>query len=322
MSIRTVVVDDEKPARERIKRFLSEHPDFELVGEAGDGESAVRLINETRPDLVFLDVRMPEADGFEVLERCDPRPRVVFATAYERYAVQAFEVASIDYLLKPFDRKRFAAALARVREEVRRSSSTEEKLDALLREIRGSGEMRPASGPGRRMRFAEGSTSGGRAGPGGEDAPPPARGDAGPEEPYATASARDADAHPGPARDTAGQAPRALSPSDRIPGKRGTRIHLLAPGEVLWFEADGELVFARAGAHRYLVSRTLAELEASLDPRTFFRSHRSFIVNLSAIGEIVPEESGNYRIIMRDAERTAVPLSRRQARKLRDVFPW
>src|SRR5439155_985671 len=216
MSIRTVVVDDEKPARERIKRFLSEHPDFELVGEAGDGESAVRLINETRPDLVFLDVRMPEADGFEVLERCDPRPRVVFATAYARYA----------------------------------------------------------------------------------------------------------DAHPGPARDTAGQAPRALSPSDRIPGKRGTRIHLLAPGEVLWFEADGELVFARAGAHRYLVSRTLAELEASLDPRTFFRSHRSFIVNLSAIGEIVPEESGNYRIIMRDAERTAVPLSRRQARKLRDVFPW
>jgi len=112
------------------------------------------------------------------------------------------------------------------------------------------------------------------------------------------------------------------SSSDRISGRRGPRIYLLAPHEILWFEAEGELVFAKAGAHRYLVSRTLAELEASLDPRQFFRSHRSFIVNLAAIAEIVPEDSGNYRIIVRDPERTAVPLSRRQARKLREVFPW
>src|SRR5262245_12538226 len=138
MKIRTVGVDDEKPARDRLKRFLAEHADFEVVGEAGDGESAVRVIDALRPDLVFLDVRMPEADGFQVLERLQHLPRVVFATAYERYAVQAFEVHSIDYLLKPFDRRRFGATLARVRDEMRKSVPSEEKLDALLREIRQS----------------------------------------------------------------------------------------------------------------------------------------------------------------------------------------
>jgi DNA-binding LytR/AlgR family response regulator len=304
MKIRTVVVDDEKPARERIKRFLGEHPEFEVVGEAGDGESAVRTIEELRPDLVFLDVRMPEADGFEVLRRLKFMPRVVFATAYERYAVQAFEVHSIDYLLKPFDRKRFGAALNRVREEIRRSVPAEEKLDALLREIRESAlALRaPAPVPSAPVRSGQ----------------PPA------SVPGAPRSDDDEEDD-----DDRAEAPAAVSPagssrpsSDLIPGRRGPKIYLLAPAEIVWFEADGELVFARSGGHRYLVSRTLTELEASLDPKIFFRSHRSFIVNLSAIAEIVPEESGNYRIIVRDPERSAIPLSRRQARKLREVFPW
>lgn len=288
MKIRTVVVDDEKPARDRIKRFLAEHADFEVVGEAGDGESAIRIIDTLHPDLVFLDVRMPEADGFQVLERLDRVPRVVFATAYERYAVQAFEVHSIDYLLKPFDRRRFGAALARVRDEMRKSVPAEEKLDALLREIRENTQALRGAAAG------------------------------------AAADEDDDDARTEPTTIPPGAATgwAARSSSDRIPGKRGPRIYLLAPQEILWFEAEGELVFAKAGAHRYLVARTLAELEAALDPKQFFRSHRSFIVNLAAIAEIIPEDSGNYRIIVRDPERTAVPLSRRQARKLREVFPW
>ena len=338
MKVRTVVVDDEKPARDRIKRFLAEHADFEVAGEAGDGESAVRVIEELRPDLVFLDVRMPEADGFEVLRRLTYVPRVVFATAYERYAVQAFEVHSIDYLLKPFDRKRFGATLARVRQEMRKRVPAEEKLGALLREIRQSalalrgaaeavGEVvgEAASGAG----AAAGGTTDGSAGVGGSS----------PLAPGTRAEEPDAEVTAAPAGATAGGLPRrtasaaagepasaapggARTLSDRIPGKRGPRIYLLAPQEILWFEADGELVFARSGAHRYLVARTLAELETSLDPTQFFRSHRSFIVNLAAIAEIVPEDSGNYRIIVRDPERTAIPLSRRQARKLREVFPW
>jgi len=293
MKIRTVVVDDEKPARDRLKRFLAEHADFEVVGEAGDGESAVRVIDALRPDLVFLDVRMPEADGFQVLERLQHLPRVVFATAYERYAVQAFEVHSIDYLLKPFDRRRFGATLARVRDEMRKSVPSEEKLDALLREIRESAQALR----GRAAETAAESASSA-------------------EEPD------EARAEPQALLPGAGPGTGARASSDRIPGKRGPRIYLLAPQEIFWFEAEGELVFAKAGSHRYLVARTLAELEVALDPKQFFRSHRSFIVNLAAIAEIVPEDSGNYRIIVRDPERSAIPLSRRQARKLREVFPW
>jgi len=306
MKIRTVVVDDEKPARDRLKRFLAEHADFEVVGEAGDGESAVRVIDSLRPDLVFLDVRMPEADGFQVLERLEHVPRVVFATAYERYAVQAFEVHSIDYLLKPFDRVRFGAALARVRDEMRKSVPAEEKLDALLREIRESTQALRGAAAG-----AAGAAAGATAEPAAIPAGATGTNAEDEDEPGAWASP------PG-----AGTAPGARTSSDRISGRRGPRIYLLAPHEILWFEAEGELVFARSGAHRYLVSRTLAELDASLDPRQFFRCHRSFIVNLAAIAEIVPEDSGNYRIIVRDPERTAIPLSRRQARKLREVFPW
>ena len=308
MKIGTVVVDDEKPARDRLKRFLAEHADFEVVGEAGDGESAVQVIDSLRPDLVFLDVRMPEADGFQVLERVTHVPRVVFATAYERYAVQAFEVHSIDYLLKPFDRVRFGATLARVRDEMRKSVPAEEKLDALLREIRESTQ----------------ALRGAAAGAGAGTAPVPGAGASaeagGPAQGGTGAGGEDGDE---PATLAPGGAPTGMrTSSDRISGRRGPRIYLLAPHEILWFEAEGELVFAKSGAHRYLVSRTLAELETSLDPRQFFRSHRSFIVNLAAIAEIVPEDSGNYRIIVRDPERTAIPLSRRQARRLREVFPW
>lgn len=288
MKIRTVVVDDERPARERIKRFLAEYPDFEVVGEAGDGESAVSVIEDLKPDLIFLDVRMPEADGFEVLRRLARPPHVIFATAYEKYAVHAFEVNSIDYLLKPFDRKRFSAALARAREEIRQSIPTEQKLDALLREIRESA-------------LALRGTVG-----------------AGIEPPSSAETGDDRVDVPG----GLGAPSSSRASSDRIPGKRGQRIYLLAPSEILWFEAEGELVFARAGPHRYLIGRTLTELESGLDPKVFFRCHRSFLVNLAAIAEIVPEDSGNYRIIARDPERTAIPLSRRQARKLRDVFPW
>ncbi|HKQ98693.1 MAG TPA: response regulator, partial [Candidatus Polarisedimenticolia bacterium] len=115
MSVRAVIVDDEKPARDRLRRLLGEHPDINLVGEAADAAAAAALIDRERPDLCFLDVQMPEGDGFEVLRRIKHRPRVIFTTAYDRYAVPAFEVSSLDYLLKPFSRERFAAAIEKAR---------------------------------------------------------------------------------------------------------------------------------------------------------------------------------------------------------------
>ena len=144
--IRVVVVDDEPLARERLRTLLASRPEVELVAECGDGGSAVETIAATRPDLVFLDVQMPELDGFEVLDALrllDPPalPAVVFVTAYDAYALRAFEVRALDYLLKPFDRSRFDEALGRALERLRGRESagmTVESgaLAALLAELR------------------------------------------------------------------------------------------------------------------------------------------------------------------------------------------
>ena len=120
MSIRTLVVDDEPMARERIVSLLAQEPDVDVVGQCADGGEAVAAIQNLSPDLVFLDVQMPAADGFGVLRQIkrEQMPMVVFVTAYDQYAIRAFEVHAVDYLLKPFTAERFAAALARAKEEI------------------------------------------------------------------------------------------------------------------------------------------------------------------------------------------------------------
>jgi two-component system LytT family response regulator/two-component system response regulator LytT len=131
-AIRTLVVDDEKLARDRLSGFLRGLDGVELVGEARDGVEAVELIGEHRPDLVFLDVQMPGMNGFDVLEALRPDvPHVVFATAYDEYAIRAFDVAAVDYLLKPFARARVAEAVARVRSRLGAKDASAD-LDALL----------------------------------------------------------------------------------------------------------------------------------------------------------------------------------------------
>ena len=114
--IRTVLIDDEQPARERLKQLLAAHPDVSIVGEAEDGVSAAETISELTPDLVFLDIQMPGASGLDVAASLgQPRPVVIFCTAFDQYAVDAFELSALDYLLKPVNRARLAAALDRVR---------------------------------------------------------------------------------------------------------------------------------------------------------------------------------------------------------------
>ena len=255
MRRRCVVIDDERPARNRVKRLLAAHPDFELAGEAADAEAAVRLIDEIAPDLCFLDVQMPEGTGFDVLQRVRHVPHVIFVTAYDRYAVPAFEVRSIDYLLKPVGRERFAQALERARERIDADGSARRILDELdaLRRLVGEGPAAAASRPG------------------------------------------------------------------RLSARRGGRVLLLDPDEIVWFEADDALVFARTATGRYLVERTLSELEGQLAGR-FFRAHRSRLVNLGRIAEIRPADAGAYTIVCPGAG--TVPLSRRRARQLREIFPW
>lgn len=120
MSIRVLVVDDEPLARNSVRRFLKNNAEVEVIAECGDGESAVAAILTKRPDLVFLDVQMPEIDGFEVLRRIgvEQMPAIIFVTAFDRYALQAFDANAIDYLLKPFGKERFERALARAKTHI------------------------------------------------------------------------------------------------------------------------------------------------------------------------------------------------------------
>ncbi len=132
-AIRTLIVDDEPAARDTIRALVADDPEVAVVGECGDGRSALELIRGTTPQLVFLDVQMPEMDGFAMLRQLAPSelPVVVFTTAYDQYALQAFEVHALDYLLKPFDDDRFREALGRAKERVRQG-----RVDAVSRQLR------------------------------------------------------------------------------------------------------------------------------------------------------------------------------------------
>lgn len=139
MSIRTLLVDDERPARRKMQRFLDEESDFEVIGEAGDGAEALAAIVRTRPDVVFLDVQMPKLDGFAVASAlAPPLPEIVFVTAHDQFALKAFEVHALDYLLKPYDEDRFRKVLDRIRERRRQAgaSGVVEQLQRLIADLK------------------------------------------------------------------------------------------------------------------------------------------------------------------------------------------
>lgn len=150
--IKVLIVDDEPLARDKIRGMLKGKEDIEIVGEAGNGKEAVSAIRKHEPDLLFLDVQMPEMDGFGVLQTIGPSllPMVVFVTAYDRYALQAFEVYALDYLLKPFDRERFEKALARARTQLDQEKRKDltQGLQALMDELSRIRQGAPAAKPG------------------------------------------------------------------------------------------------------------------------------------------------------------------------------
>jgi two-component system, LytTR family, response regulator len=136
--LRLLIVDDEAPARTLIRKFLENEPDVEIVGEAANGQDALELIHSKSPDLMFLDIQMPEMNGFQLLQSGEPpMPHVIFVTAYDQYAVKAFEVHALDYLLKPFNRARFQAALDHAREEIHNPHKSDfpGKLEKLIQEF-------------------------------------------------------------------------------------------------------------------------------------------------------------------------------------------
>jgi two-component system LytT family response regulator len=144
MNIKTLIVDDEPQARQRIRQLIASEPGFEVVGEAVNGLEAVTLIESLKPELVLLDIQMPELDGFGVIEAigAEDMPATLFVTAYDAHALKAFEVHAVDYLLKPIDKDRFHQALTWVREHPQVAGANGEKLMSLMSEL-APGETRP-----------------------------------------------------------------------------------------------------------------------------------------------------------------------------------
>jgi len=148
MKVRTLIVDDETLARERLRQLLQDEPEIELLGECADGTEAVEVIQRQSPDLIFLDIQMPELDGFGVLQAMTstPAPVVVFVTAHDKFALRAFEVHAADYLLKPFDRERFKKALARALDRVKHREGAAQQAQAAV-----LAELKPPSRPLERL---------------------------------------------------------------------------------------------------------------------------------------------------------------------------
>jgi len=273
VTLRVLVVDDERLARQRLRRLLRDEG-VDVVAECSDGREAVAALREHVPDLVFLDVQMPELDGFGVLAEVGPErmPAVVFVTAYDQYAVRAFEVNALDYLLKPFDADRFRKAFRRARATLERDRAADQQarlaalLDRLAAGVAGAGGGVPAA-----------------------PVPALAAGAAGPPN------------VPAPARYLA-----------RLLIKSGGRVFFVRTAEIDWIEAAGNYLRLHVGREAHLLRETMATLEARLDPSQFLRIHRSTIVRTDCIREMQPWFSGEYVIILRDGTRLKLSRSYRE----------
>jgi len=257
-SLKVLVVDDEQLAREELCYQLQRIGEIEVVGQAGNGIEALSAVDRFEPHLIFLDIQMPGLTGFEVARRLlsqDPTPAMVFVTAYDQHAIEAFEVNAVDYLLKPVEPARLEQAVDRARRRIEAG--------------------RPATG--------------------------------------------------GPLNDQLEQIVKMMTGRqvrrDQVAIKVGERFMLVQAEEIIFASLADEsinIVTGQvAGTSNY---RTLDDLQARLDPEVFWRVHRSHLVNINKIKEIVPWFSRNYILRMKDAKGTEIPVSRAQTKRLREYL--
>ena len=257
MSLSAVIVDDEQLARDELAYLLKNTGDVDVVAQGKNGLEAVSLIREHSPDLVFLDVQMPGLDGFGVikklLDKKVPLPKIVFATAFDQYAVKAFEVNAVDYLLKPFDKKRVAQSVQKAKTKMDATTASSEKLETLVRMLES----------------------------------------------------------------------QSSQPS-KILLKSSGRLFLVNQKEICFASIeDGVISVATSGSNGMEGQsncRTLEELLESLDPNMFWRAHRSYLVNINRIKEVVPWFKSSYQLRMDDKKQTEIPVSRAQTKRLRELF--
>lgn len=254
MPLSAVIVDDEQLARDELSYLLKSMDDIDIVAQGGNGLEAINLIKEHSPDLVFLDVQMPGLDGFGVikklLDRKVPLPQIIFATAYDQYAVKAFEVSALDYILKPFDKKRLTQAIEKVRRKLQGASSSGDKLDTLVKLLEA---QRPEN--------------------------------------------------------------------SKVLIRAAGRLLLVEQKEVCFASIeDGVISVVSTTLEGQSNCRTLEELLEGLDPGMFWRAHRSYVVNINRIKEVVPWFKSSYQLRMDDKKQSEIPVSRAQTKRLRELF--
>jgi two-component system LytT family response regulator/two-component system response regulator LytT len=262
--LRAVLVDDEQLARDELGYLLGQLGGVEIIGQADNGPAAVETIDRLQPDLVFLDVQMPGLNGFEVARRlvdAEGGAQIVFVTAFDQHAIEAFEVNAVDYLLKPVDPVRLDVAVQRVR-----------------RRIAADRQAGPAESPASTL--------------------------------------------------AADQLEKILqlvterqSRRERLAIKVGDRLLLVQAEDIVHASLADEVITVVTSQHTGTSNfRTLDELQTRLDPSVFWRVHRSHLVNINKIKEIVPWFSRNYILRMKDAKATEIPVSRMQTRRLREYL--
>jgi two-component system, LytTR family, response regulator LytT len=283
MTLKALIVDDEQLARDELQYLLGSIDDVEVVAQGKNGIEAIALVPKLEPDVVFLDVQMPGLDGFAVLRKLlekngpETLPQIIFATAFDKYAVRAFEVNAVDYLLKPFDRGRLEQAIDRVRARL----------------------QNPAS---------QNSTQSSDE-PAGSNSRPP------------TLSREQLDSLIRLIEQQSGAAPATSRPSSKIVVQAGTRMLLVDQKELCFAAIDeGVISVATPTLEGQSKCRTLEELLDLLDPQIFWRAHRSYVVNINHIKEVVPWFKSSYQLRMSDRKNTEIPVSRAQTRRLRELF--
>jgi two-component system, LytTR family, response regulator LytT len=253
MDLRALVVDDEQLARDELCFQLEQIGGVEVAGQAANGVEALESIERLQPDIVLLDIQMPGLSGFEVARQVAARQlrsHVIFVTAFDQYAVEAFEVNAVDYVLKPVEKSRLEQALQRARRRLEAEAPLNEHIEKIVKYVDDRQQRR-----------------------------------------------------------------------GQVALKVGERFLLVRADDVIYASLNGDTISIATGQMSGTSNyRTLDELQASLDPDVFWRVHRSHLVNINKIKEIVPWFSRNFILRMKDAKGTEIPVSRSQTKRLRDYL--
>jgi two-component system LytT family response regulator len=243
--VKVLIIDDEELARQLIRNYLKDFPAVEIIGECENGFDGVKVIGDLKPDLVFLDIQMPKLNGFEMLELIDSPPEVIFITAHNEFAIQAFEMNAVDYLLKPYAQDRLISAIQKAIERIRSGNTQTETISRLVHQP-------------------------------------------------------------------------LTERLERIVVKSGTRIKVIPVEKIIYLEAQDDYVMIYTEEGKHLKQGTMKYYEDTLDPATFIRVHRSYIVRIDQVVQLEPYSKENYLIRLRKGD--TLKVSRNGLKTLKDKF--